>query len=145
MFFGMIRKFETSEFELSKVDCILSKISLFRPLEIKNTSLFKPIFAIPKENFPYDFLFDIRTTSLIRILLGSSKAQLPKIVSLFSPDRCHISLKSHLSTTSKYSPVQGDHIRNVAAGNDGLEVSHIEILLEDFLKKKTILAQFSCT
>ena len=60
----MIRKFEISEFDLSKVDCILSKISLFRPLEVKTTSLFRPIFAIPKENFPYDFIFDIRNTSL---------------------------------------------------------------------------------
>ena len=53
-----------------------SKMSLLRPLEIKTTSLLRPVFASPKWYFPYDISFDIKTTPLIRSLLGSSKGGL---------------------------------------------------------------------
>ena len=50
---------------------IYSKMSLLRPLEIKTTSLFRPVFASPKWYFPCDIVFDIKTTSLMRQVLGS--------------------------------------------------------------------------
>ena len=50
-----------------------SKISLLRPPKIKITSLLSPDFASPKWYFPYDIIFDIKTTSLIRPLLGIPK------------------------------------------------------------------------
>ena len=53
-----------------------SKISLFRSLEIKTTSLFRLVFASPKQYFPYDIVFDIKTISLIRPLLCSPKGGL---------------------------------------------------------------------
>ena len=51
-------------------------MSLFRPLEIQTTSLFRPDFASPKWYFPYDVVFDIKTTPLIRLLFGSPKGGL---------------------------------------------------------------------
>ena len=59
-------------------------MSLLRPLKIKTTSIFRPVFASPKWNFPYDIIFDIKTTSLMDIkttslmrpLLGSPKGSL---------------------------------------------------------------------
>ena len=53
-----------------------SKMSLFRPLQIQTTSLFRPIFASPKIYCPYDVAFDIKTTPLIRPLFGSPKGGL---------------------------------------------------------------------
>ena len=50
-----------------KVKIKYSKMSLLRSLEIKTTSLFRPVFASPKWNFPYDILFDIKTISLMRL------------------------------------------------------------------------------
>ena len=43
-----------------KFGCIYSKMSLLRP-----------VFPSPKWYFSYDIIFDIKTTSLIRPLLGS--------------------------------------------------------------------------
>ena len=45
-------------------------------IEIKTTSLLRPVFASPKWYVPYDILFYIKTTSLIRPLLGSPKGGL---------------------------------------------------------------------
>ena len=44
-----------------------SKMSLFRPLEIQTTSLFRPVFG-PKWYFPMMAVFDIKTMSLFRPL-----------------------------------------------------------------------------
>ena len=52
------------------------KISLLRPLKIKTPTPFRSAFASPKEHFPYDLIFNIKTTSPIRPLLGSSKGGL---------------------------------------------------------------------
>ena len=52
------------------------KMSQLRPPKIKTTSVFRPVFASPKWYFPYDILFDIKTTSLISQLLGSQKGGL---------------------------------------------------------------------
>ena len=51
-------------------------MSLLRPLEIKTTSLLRPVFSSPKWNFPYDLTVNIKTTSLIRPLLDSPKGGL---------------------------------------------------------------------
>ena len=59
-----------------------SKIPLLRPLEIKTTSLFRPVFASPKWQLPYGFIFNMRTTSLIRPLLGSPNGGLNRGISL---------------------------------------------------------------
>ena len=48
-----------------------SKMSLLRPVENKTTSLLRLALTSPKWYFPYDYIFDIKTTSLIRPLLGS--------------------------------------------------------------------------
>ena len=56
------------------------KISQLRPLKIKTTSLFRPVFASPKSYLPYDIVFDIKTTTLIRPLFGSPKSGLKVIV-----------------------------------------------------------------
>ena len=53
-----------------------SKMSLLRPLEIKTTSLLRPVFASPKRYLPYDIIFDIKTTSLIRPFFDSQKVVL---------------------------------------------------------------------
>ena len=53
-----------------------SKISLLRPLEIKTPSLLRLVFASPKWYFPYDIVFDVKTTLLVRPLLGSPKGGL---------------------------------------------------------------------
>ena len=53
-----------------------SKMSLLRPLEIKTTSLLRPVFASPEWYFPYDISFNIKTTPLIRPLSGSPKGGL---------------------------------------------------------------------
>ena len=55
---------------------ICSKISLLRPPKIKTTSPLRPVFTSPKWPFPYDIIFDIKITSLIRPLLGSPKGGL---------------------------------------------------------------------
>ena len=49
---------------------------LLRPLKIKTTSLLRPVFTSPKWNFPYNILFDIKTTPPKRPLLGSLKGGL---------------------------------------------------------------------
>ena len=50
-------------------------MSLLRPPNIKTTSLLRLVFPSPKWYFPYDIIFDIKTTSL-RPLLGSPKGGL---------------------------------------------------------------------
>ena len=55
---------------------LYSKISLLRPLEIKTTSLFRALIASLKWHFSCDFIFDPKTTSLIRPFLGSQKSGL---------------------------------------------------------------------
>ena len=55
---------------------LYSKILLLRPPKIKTTSLLSLVFASPKWYFPYDIIFNIRITSLIRPLLGSQKGGL---------------------------------------------------------------------
>ena len=52
---------------------LLNKILLLRPFEIRATSLFRPVFVIPKWYFPYDNVVNIKATSLIRPLLESPK------------------------------------------------------------------------
>ena len=67
---------------LTAVEClsvlifIYSKISQLRPLEIKTTSLFRPLFVSPKWYFSPDIAFDIKTSSLIRPHLSSPKGGL---------------------------------------------------------------------
>ena len=72
---------EDTDFQESHI-CIFncknkySKKSLFRPPNIKTTSLLRPVFPSPKWYFPYDIIFNIKTISLIRPFLGSPKGGL---------------------------------------------------------------------
>ena len=53
-----------------------SKISLFRPLNLKTTPLLKAAFASPQWPLPYNFVFSNKATSLIGPVFGSPEGGL---------------------------------------------------------------------
>ena len=74
--FLLAKKFNSFEENQCSLACSYSKMSLLRPPNAKTTWLLRPVFSSSKWYFPYNIVFDIKTTSLIRPLLGSPKGGL---------------------------------------------------------------------